>query len=175
MRLQGLLARVAACRRRSRTRRPCSHTPSPKVRVLPSRDTRLLMTLRPGLFAGLSLEGTVLIERKDANRDFTGLRYLHAISWVAVFLPLKSLPDFTKLLKLPRAWTRRASPRRLMFRLLEATTWYLMRRVINKFSVEDYITTFSFGSSYFSVFCYHLGSPQAIVTRSSLTMSVLFF
>ena len=26
----------------------------------------------PGLFAGLSLEGTVLIERKDANRDFYG-------------------------------------------------------------------------------------------------------
>jgi lipid-binding SYLF domain-containing protein len=25
-----------------------------------------------GLFAGLSLEGTVLIERKDANRDFYG-------------------------------------------------------------------------------------------------------
>ena len=72
MRLQGLLAQVAACRRRSRTRRPCFHTPSPKVRVLPSRDIRLLMTLRPGLFAGLSLEGTVLIERKDANRDFYG-------------------------------------------------------------------------------------------------------
>jgi SH3 domain-containing YSC84-like protein 1 len=27
---------------------------------------------RTGLFAGLSLEGTVLIERKDANRDFYG-------------------------------------------------------------------------------------------------------
>jgi hypothetical protein len=27
---------------------------------------------RKGLFAGLSLEGTVLIERKDANRDFYG-------------------------------------------------------------------------------------------------------
>ena len=27
---------------------------------------------REGLFAGLSLEGTVLIERKDANRDFYG-------------------------------------------------------------------------------------------------------
>ena len=26
----------------------------------------------PGLFAGLSLEGTALIERKDANRDFYG-------------------------------------------------------------------------------------------------------
>jgi SH3 domain-containing YSC84-like protein 1 len=25
-----------------------------------------------GLFAGVSLEGTVLIERKDANRDFYG-------------------------------------------------------------------------------------------------------
>ena len=25
-----------------------------------------------GLFAGLSLEGTVLVERKDANRDFYG-------------------------------------------------------------------------------------------------------
>lgn len=25
-----------------------------------------------GLFAGLSLEGTVLIERKDANKDFYG-------------------------------------------------------------------------------------------------------
>ena len=27
---------------------------------------------REGLFAGLSLEGTVLIERKDANKDFYG-------------------------------------------------------------------------------------------------------
>jgi hypothetical protein len=26
----------------------------------------------PGLFAGVSLEGTALIERKDANRDFYG-------------------------------------------------------------------------------------------------------
>jgi hypothetical protein len=26
----------------------------------------------PGLFAGVSLEGTVLIERKDANREFYG-------------------------------------------------------------------------------------------------------
>ena len=32
----------------------------------------LLLTIRTGLFAGLSLEGTVLIERKDANRDFYG-------------------------------------------------------------------------------------------------------
>jgi hypothetical protein len=31
---------------------------------------RLNVTL--GLFAGLSLEGTALIERKDANRDFYG-------------------------------------------------------------------------------------------------------
>lgn len=32
-----------------------------------------------GLFAGLSLEGTVLIERKDANRDFYGgwISYVH--------------------------------------------------------------------------------------------------
>ena len=29
-------------------------------------------SLHAGLFAGLSLEGTVLIERKDANRDFYG-------------------------------------------------------------------------------------------------------
>lgn len=28
--------------------------------------------LNQGLYAGLSLEGTVLIERKDANRDFYG-------------------------------------------------------------------------------------------------------
>jgi lipid-binding SYLF domain-containing protein len=28
--------------------------------------------MNPGLFAGVSLEGTVLIERKDANRDFYG-------------------------------------------------------------------------------------------------------
>lgn len=28
--------------------------------------------LRLGLFAGVSLEGTALIERKDANRDFYG-------------------------------------------------------------------------------------------------------
>ncbi len=30
------------------------------------------LTGRLGLFAGLSLEGTVLIERKDANREFYG-------------------------------------------------------------------------------------------------------
>lgn len=30
------------------------------------------MSFPQGLFAGLSLEGTVLIERKDANRDFYG-------------------------------------------------------------------------------------------------------
>lgn len=33
---------------------------------------RVVLTPWPGLFAGLSLEGTVLIERKDANRDFYG-------------------------------------------------------------------------------------------------------
>lgn len=33
-----------------------------------------------GLFAGLSLEGTVLIERRDANRDFTVRTYLQKIS-----------------------------------------------------------------------------------------------
>ena len=31
-----------------------------------------LIPLSPGLFAGVSLEGTALIERKDANREFYG-------------------------------------------------------------------------------------------------------
>ena len=34
--------------------------------------TDVLPGTRAGLFAGLSLEGTVLIERKDANKDFYG-------------------------------------------------------------------------------------------------------
>ena len=34
--------------------------------------TDVLPGTRTGLFAGLSLEGTVLIERKDANKDFYG-------------------------------------------------------------------------------------------------------
>ena len=33
---------------------------------------KYFLMIIPGLFAGLSLEGTVLIERKDANRDFYG-------------------------------------------------------------------------------------------------------
>lgn len=32
----------------------------------------LIISCQQGLFAGLSLEGTVLIERRDANRDFYG-------------------------------------------------------------------------------------------------------
>ena len=32
----------------------------------------IIIPSHAGLFAGLSLEGTVLIERKDANRDFYG-------------------------------------------------------------------------------------------------------
>jgi len=28
--------------------------------------------LTSGLFAGLTLDGTILVERKDANRDFYG-------------------------------------------------------------------------------------------------------
>ena len=36
-------------------------------------DSDLIHSANPqGLFAGLSLEGTVLIERRDANRDFYG-------------------------------------------------------------------------------------------------------
>jgi lipid-binding SYLF domain-containing protein len=40
--------------------------------VFPGSLCFFLPTCRTGLFAGVSLEGTVLIERKDANRDFYG-------------------------------------------------------------------------------------------------------
>lgn len=59
-------------KRHWRTRRLCFRIPSPKVRVLVCLSWVPWLTGRLGLFAGLSLEGTVLIERKDANREFYG-------------------------------------------------------------------------------------------------------
>lgn len=54
---------------------PCSRIPSLKAStsVLGVLQSIVLMlTFVKGLFAGLSLEGTVLIERKDANAEFYG-------------------------------------------------------------------------------------------------------
>jgi hypothetical protein len=54
---------------------PCSLIPSQRVRLFFKSFmilNWLLVFGSIGLFAGLSLEGTVLIERKDANRDFYG-------------------------------------------------------------------------------------------------------
>jgi len=64
---------VGACKHPWRTLRICFLIPNPKVRS--NQDHLLLSYLIEafvGLFAGLSLEGTALIERKDANRDFYG-------------------------------------------------------------------------------------------------------
>jgi hypothetical protein len=51
---------------------PCSRTRNPKVRILAWAFLSKFLTISLGLFAGISLEGTALIERKDANRDFYG-------------------------------------------------------------------------------------------------------
>lgn len=55
-----------------RTLPQCSRTRNQRVGW--SYDKQSLRTNRSltGLFAGVSLEGTILIERKDANRDFYG-------------------------------------------------------------------------------------------------------
>ena len=58
-------------RHRLHTRPPCSRIPSRKV-SLDAIISGFIFTALLGLFAGLSLEGTALIERKDANRDFYG-------------------------------------------------------------------------------------------------------
>jgi lipid-binding SYLF domain-containing protein len=49
-----------------------SYSKSKGMPLISSGDIHQLMELHQGLFAGLSLEGTVLIERRDANRDFYG-------------------------------------------------------------------------------------------------------
>ena len=71
---RALLARAVVYRLRWPILLPCSHTPSQKVRIQVYQIPYLLLISDPilGLFAGLSLEGTVLIERKDANREFYG-------------------------------------------------------------------------------------------------------
>lgn len=72
VRLLGLLERVEVCRLHWHILRPCSLIPNPRVCTF-SHCNSIHTDLRSlGLFAGLSLEGTALIERKDANRDFYG-------------------------------------------------------------------------------------------------------
>jgi hypothetical protein len=51
--------------------RQCSATVDPKV-SLPVLLGYRRAADRSGLFAGLTLDGTILVERKDANRDFYG-------------------------------------------------------------------------------------------------------
>ncbi len=69
-----LLALEGAFKRALRTLHRCSPTQSLRVRPLTSHRPRpsLYGFWLIGLFAGLSLEGTALIERKDANKDFYG-------------------------------------------------------------------------------------------------------
>lgn len=58
------------------TRFPCSATPGQEVRKVDSSSrwkNELTKGLRfAGLFAGVSIEGTVLIERREANKAFYG-------------------------------------------------------------------------------------------------------
>ena len=49
-----------------------SYSKSKGVSLRNDLPPELIISCQQGLFAGLSLEGTALIERRDANRDFYG-------------------------------------------------------------------------------------------------------
>ena len=74
MRLPVLSALGGAFKRALHIPHRCSRTPSLKVRYSLTKPIPSFTAWRwlIGLFAGLSLEGTALIERKDANKDFYG-------------------------------------------------------------------------------------------------------